>query len=58
MFGAAKSKDEDFLGAFIAHAGQSVEAAQQLLDMLEHPERKERIALDIAERGHRGSPDP
>lgn len=50
MFGAAKTKDAHFLGAFIAHAGQSVEAAQQLLDMLEHPERKERIALDIAEK--------
>ena len=50
MFGLAKTKDVDFLGAFIAHASQSVEAAKQLLEMLEHPERKERIALDIAEK--------
>ena len=50
MFGLAKAKDEDFLGAFIAHASQSVEAAKQLLEMLDHPERKERIALDIAEK--------
>jgi len=50
MFGVARTKDEDFLSAFIAHATQSVEAAQLLLDMLEHPERKERIALDVAEK--------
>ena len=50
MFGIAKAKDEASLGAFIAHAAQSVEAAELLIDMLEHPERKERIALDISER--------
>jgi predicted phosphate transport protein (TIGR00153 family) len=50
MFGLAKREDEEFLGAFIAHANQSVDAAKQLLEMLEHPERKERIALDIAEK--------
>src|SRR5258708_36938044 len=50
MFGTAKAKDEAFLGTFIAHAAQSVEAAGLLIDMLEHPERKERIALDISEK--------
>jgi predicted phosphate transport protein (TIGR00153 family) len=50
MFGPAKTKDEAFLGVFIEHAAQSVAAAGLLLDMLEHPERKERIALDITEK--------
>ena len=50
MFGSSRSRDEAFLGAFIAHAAQSVEAAGLLVEMLEHPERKERIALDISEK--------
>jgi predicted phosphate transport protein (TIGR00153 family) len=50
MFGTAKPKDEVFLGAFIEHAAQSVEAAGLLLDMLQHPDRKERVALDISEK--------
>jgi putative transposase len=50
MFGTAKAKDEAFLGAFIAHAAESVAAAGLLIEMLEHPERKERIALDISEK--------
>jgi predicted phosphate transport protein (TIGR00153 family) len=50
MFGSARSRDEAFLGAFIAHAAQSVEAAGLLVEMLEHPEHKERIALDISEK--------
>jgi predicted phosphate transport protein (TIGR00153 family) len=47
MFRTGKGKDTAFLGAFIDHAAQSVEAAGLLLEMLEHPEHKERIALDI-----------
>jgi uncharacterized protein len=50
MFGTARAKDEAFLGVFIEHAAQSVAAAGLLLDMLEHPDRKERIALDITEK--------
>ena len=50
MFWTAKAKDEAFLGAFIAHAAESVEAAGLLIDMLVHPEHKERIALDITEK--------
>jgi predicted phosphate transport protein (TIGR00153 family) len=50
MFGTGKAKDAAFLGVFIEHAAQSVAAAGLLLDMLEHPERKERIALDITEK--------
>jgi uncharacterized protein len=50
MFGSTKGKDQAFFGAFIDHAAQSVKAAELLLEMLEHPERKERIALDITEK--------
>jgi predicted phosphate transport protein (TIGR00153 family) len=50
VFGTGKAKNEAFLGAFIAHAAQSVEAAGLLIEMLEHPERKERLALDVSEK--------
>jgi predicted phosphate transport protein (TIGR00153 family) len=50
MFGTSKAKNEAFLGAFIAHAAQSVEAAGLLIEMLEHLDRKNSIALDIGEK--------
>ena len=50
MFGITKTKDRAFFAAFIEHAAQSVEAAGLLLEMLEHPDRKERIALGITAR--------
>ncbi len=49
MFGA-KTKDDVFFGAFSDHAAKSVEAAKLLLEMLEHPERKESLALDVGEK--------
>ncbi len=49
MFGA-KTKDDVFFGAFSDHAAKSVEAAKLLLEMLEHPDRKESLALDIGEK--------
>ncbi len=53
MFGP-KAKDEVFFQAFVEHASKSVEAAGLLLDMLEHPERKERLALEIGEKESAG----
>ena len=49
MFGA-KKKNDVFFGAFSEHASRSVEAAKFLLEMLEHPERKESLALDVGEK--------
>jgi predicted phosphate transport protein (TIGR00153 family) len=48
MFG--RSKDDFFFNAFREHATRSVEAAELLLEMLEHVDRKERLALDIGEK--------
>lgn len=53
MFGP-RARDEVFFQAFTEHATRSVEAATLLLDMLEHPERKERLALDIGEKESSG----
>ncbi len=49
MFGP-KARDGVFFHAFTEHASRSVEAASLLLDMLEHLDRKERLALDIGEK--------
>lgn len=48
MFGP-KAHDV-FLTAFTAHASKSVEASKLVLEMLEHPDRKERLAADVTER--------
>ena len=53
MFGP-KSKDDVFFGAFHDHATKSVEAAKLLLEMLEHTDRKESLALDIGEKESNG----
>ncbi len=52
MFG--RSKDDLFFGAFREHATRSVEAAALLLEMLEHVDRKERLALAIGEKESAG----
>ncbi len=52
MFG--RSKDDVFFDAFHEHATRSVEAAALLLQMLEHVDRKERLALDIGEKESAG----
>jgi predicted phosphate transport protein (TIGR00153 family) len=49
MFGP-KSKGDVFFGAFTQHASRSVEAAKLLLEMLEHIDRKEPLALEISEK--------
>ncbi len=49
MFGP-KAKDDVFFQAFTQHAALSVEAATLLLEMFEHLDRKERLALDVAEK--------
>lgn len=53
MFGP-KARDAVFFQAFTEHASRSVEAATLLLDMLEHLDRKERLALDIGEKESAG----
>ncbi len=53
MFGP-KAKDDVFFGAFVQHAQKSVEAAKLLLEMVEHPENKESLALDIGEKESSG----
>ena len=49
MFGP-KTKGDVFFSAFAEHASRSVEAAKLLLEMLEHLDRKETLALDIGEK--------
>jgi predicted phosphate transport protein (TIGR00153 family) len=49
MFGP-KANDDVFFNAFREHAARSVEAAKLLLEMLEHLDRKETLALDIGEK--------
>jgi len=53
MFGP-KSKGDVFFGAFSEHASRSVEAAKLLLEMLEHVDRKEQLALAIGEKENAG----
>ncbi len=45
-----KAKDDVFFQAFTQHAALSVEAAKILLEMFEHLDRKERLAMDVAEK--------
>lgn len=52
MFGP--KSDDVFLGAFRQHASKSVEAAKILLEMLEHPDQREKLALEISEREDAG----
>ena len=54
MFGSPKHRDDVFFGAFSEHAAKSVDAAKMLLEMLEHPDRREQIALKIAEQESAG----
>jgi predicted phosphate transport protein (TIGR00153 family) len=49
MFGP-KTKGDVFFSAFAEHASRSVEAAKLLLEMLEHVDRKEKLALEIGEK--------
>jgi predicted phosphate transport protein (TIGR00153 family) len=53
MFGP-KAKDDVFFHAFTEHAARSVEAAELLLEMLEHVEKKEKLALEIGEKESAG----
>jgi hypothetical protein len=53
MFGP-KTKGDVFFQAFSEHAERSVEAAKLLLEMLEHVDRKEKLALDVSEKESAG----
>jgi hypothetical protein len=53
MFGP-KTKGDVFFNAFAEHASRSVEAAKLLLEMLEHVDRKEKLALEIGEKESAG----
>jgi predicted phosphate transport protein (TIGR00153 family) len=50
----ALTRDKLFWSAFTDHAGQTVKAATLLVEMLEHLDRREAIAEQIAELEHRG----
>jgi uncharacterized protein len=45
-----KVKGDVFFHAFTEHAARSVEAAKLLLEMLEHVDRKEKLALEVSEK--------
>jgi predicted phosphate transport protein (TIGR00153 family) len=53
MFGP-KTKGDFFFHAFTEHASRSVEAATLLLEMLEHIDRREKLALDVGEKESAG----
>jgi predicted phosphate transport protein (TIGR00153 family) len=51
MFGgSSKARDRAFFHTFTEHAQRSVEAATLLLELFEHPDRKEKLALAISEK--------
>lgn len=52
MFGRAK--EDAFFTAFSQHATRSVEAAQLLLEMLEHPEKNAQLAVEVGEKESAG----
>jgi predicted phosphate transport protein (TIGR00153 family) len=52
MFGRAK--EDAFFSAFSQHATRSVEAAQLLLEMLEHPEKMAELAVAVGEKESAG----
>lgn len=53
MFGP-KTKGGVFFEAFAEHATRSVEAATLLLEMFEHVDRKEKLALEVSEKESAG----
>ncbi|HEY1695770.1 MAG TPA: DUF47 family protein [Polyangiaceae bacterium] len=53
MFGP-KTKGDVFFQSFVEHATRSVEAATLLLEMFEHVDRKERLALEVSEKESAG----
>jgi predicted phosphate transport protein (TIGR00153 family) len=53
MFGP-KANGDIFFRAFTEHAARSVEAAKLLLEMLEHVDRKEKLALEVGEKESAG----
>jgi predicted phosphate transport protein (TIGR00153 family) len=50
----ALTRDNVFWSAFTDHAARTTEAASLLVEMLEHPDRREEIAAQIKELEHRG----
>jgi uncharacterized protein len=50
----ALTRDKLFWSAFTEHAQQSVHAAELLIEMLEHLERRESLAAEIKELEHKG----
>jgi predicted phosphate transport protein (TIGR00153 family) len=50
----ALTRDKFFWDAFSSHAQQSVEAAAMLVEMLEHPDRREPLAARIKELEYKG----
>jgi predicted phosphate transport protein (TIGR00153 family) len=50
----ALTRDKVFWTAFTEHAQQTTQAAKLLIEMLEHPDRRESLAAQIKELEHKG----
>jgi predicted phosphate transport protein (TIGR00153 family) len=50
----ALTRDKEFWTAFTSHSQLTVRAAGLLVEMLEHPERRQRLVQDISDLEHEG----
>jgi uncharacterized protein len=50
----ALTRDREFWSAFTGHAQLTVKAAALLVEMLEHPDRRQRIVQEISDLEHEG----
>lgn len=50
----ALTRDKEFWSAFTSHSQLTVKAAGLLVEMLEHPERRQRIVQEISDLEHEG----
>ncbi|MDB4977792.1 MAG: hypothetical protein JWN48_6133, partial [Myxococcaceae bacterium] len=50
----ALTRDKEFWSAFTSHSALTTRAAGLLVEMLEHPERRQRIVQEISDLEHEG----
>ncbi len=50
----ALTRDKEFWSAFTGHAQLTVRAAQLLVEMLEHPERRQQLVQEVSDLEHEG----
>jgi uncharacterized protein len=48
------TRDEEFWSAFTSHSQRTVRAAELLVQMLEHPEQRQRLVQEISDLEHEG----